>query len=120
MKSFVLFFVIIINVSFAQEEKNINEKKYFMVLFTTGENWDASKKTHEQEYFKDHSSSLVELRKSGDIILGGRYSATGMILLLAKDEQEAEDLITKDKSVQNKIFNAAIFPFSPFYKGCIE
>lgn len=91
-----------------------------MVLFTTGENWDVSKKTHEQEYFKEHSSHLVELRKNERIKIGGRFSDTGMIIINANDMNEAEDIIKSDKSVQNKIFNAQIFPLNFFYKGCIE
>ena len=104
-------------VGFSQDTINKNINKYFVVLYTIGENWDTTKQTHEQLYFKEHSSHLSELRKAKTIIIGGRYSDTGMILLKAKDETDAQETITKDISIHNKIFKANFFPFNPFYKG---
>jgi len=94
--------------------------KYFIVLYTTGTGWDKSKPAAEQEYFRDHSAYLAELRKSDLIHLGGRYSDTGMILLRALDEEEARDIVNKDVAVRNKLFKAEVHPFSAFYKGCVK
>jgi uncharacterized protein YxeA len=105
---------------FSQDTIRIDSDAYYIVLYTIGEKWDTTKQAHEQLYFKEHSSHLTELRKSKKITLGGRYSDTGMIMLKAKDKTEAETLITKDASIQNKIFKAEIFPFDPFYSGCVE
>jgi hypothetical protein len=120
MKILFLTLIVFVNVLFSQDSQSIEEYKYFIVLFTIGENWDSTKQTHEQLYFKDHSSNLSELRKAEKIVIGGRYSDTGLIILQAKDEKEAENLVTRDKSIENKIFQAKIFPFNAFYKGCIE
>lgn len=105
---------------FSQGTTNKDSCEYFVVLYTIGENWDTTRQAHEQPYFKEHSLHLSALRKSKKISIGGRYSDTGMIILNAKDENEAKTLITKDAAVQNKIFKAEIFLFNPFYNGCIE
>lgn len=106
--------------AFSQETTSEDSNKYFVVLYTIGENWDTTKQTHEQLYFKEHSLHLSELRKRKQINIGGRYSDKGMIILKAKDEKEVNTIITKDVAIQNKIFKAEIFLFDPFYKGCIE
>lgn len=120
MKAILLAFVIFPGISFSQDKYLKDENQYFIVLYTIGERWDTTKQTHEQSYFKEHSTHLSELRKNKTITIGGRYSDTGMIIIQAKDEQEAHNLIAKDYAIENKIFHAEIFPFSPFYKGCIE
>lgn len=106
-------------VAFSQDTTQ-KDYEYFIVLYTTGENWDTTKQTYEQPYFKEHSSHLGELKKAKKIVTGGRYSDTGMIIIKAKDEAEATTTITNDISIKNKIFKAEIFLFDPFYKGCIE
>lgn len=106
--------------AFSQETTGKDSYEYFVVLYTLGENWDTTKQAHEQLYFEEHSLYLSELRKSKKISIGGRYSDTGMIVLKAKDENEAKTIITKDTAIQNKMLKTEIFPFAPFYKGCIE
>ena len=96
------------------------KQERFIVLYTTGENWDTTKQFYEQAYFKEHSAHLSALRKAKRIQLGGRYSNTGMILITAKDETEANELITKDEAIKHKLFNTKIYPFDAFYKGCID
>lgn len=106
--------------AFSQETKNEDNNKSFVVLYTIGENWDTTKPANEQLYFKEHSLHLSELRKNKKISIGGHYSDMGMIIIKAKDENEAKTLIIEDKAIQNKIFKAEIFLFNPFYKGCVE
>jgi hypothetical protein len=121
MKTIFLFIIMsTTGIAWAQEDKSPKNYEYFIVLYTTGENWDKTKPAHEQLYFKEHSSHLSEMRKAKIVDIGGRYSDTGMILLKAKNETEAQFLIINDSSVQNKIFKADIFPFDMFYKGCVE
>ncbi|MGE0567011.1 MAG: hypothetical protein AB7O73_03600 [Bacteroidia bacterium] len=107
-------------ISFSQDTTDTDNYQYFVVQYTLGENWDTTKQTHEQRFFNDHSTHLSELRKSGKISLGGFYGETGMIIIKVKNEKEAQEIISKDPSVQNKIFNTKIFLFDPFYSGCIE
>lgn len=94
--------------------------KSFVVLYTTGESWDHTKKPQEQAYFMDHSKHLGSLRTRGVIKIGGRYSDKGMLIIQAKSMADAESLITADKAISNKLFNASIFPVSFFMKGCID
>ncbi|MBX2965753.1 MAG: hypothetical protein KF845_06380 [Cyclobacteriaceae bacterium] len=114
---FVILFAISVS---AQETASKDNYEYFVVLYTIGENWDTTRQAHEQLYFKEHSLHLSELRRSEKISIGGRYSDKGMIIVKAKNEGEAKNLVAKDEAIQNKIFKAEIFPFKPFYNGCIE
>jgi hypothetical protein len=117
----LLFFLLLTSKpSVSQDTAPGSGLSYFIVLYTTGANWDQSKPAGEQEYFRDHSAYLAELRKSDLIHLGGRYSDTGMILLRALDEAEARDMVNKDVAVRNKLFKAEVYPFSAFYKGCVK
>ncbi|WP_431124953.1 hypothetical protein [Flagellimonas flava] len=104
--------------SFSQSEEKT--ASYFVALYTLGENWDTEKQPHEQEYFKEHSSFLAQLRKEKKISLGARYSDTGMLIILGKDLQEVTGMLHKDLAIQHKLFKLEIHPFTPFYKGCIE
>lgn len=122
MKTFLIAIMILAStmVSFSQETTSNAKNDFFVVLYTIGENWDTTKQTHEQLYFKEHSTHLSELRKTKKISIGGRYSDTGMLLLKAKDKAEAQNLITNDIAIKNKIFKVEIFSFDPFYEGCVE
>ncbi len=117
----LLFFCFLISKSaISQETAPGSGLKYFIVLYTTGTGWDKSKPAAEQEYFRDHSAYLAELRKSDQIHLGGRYSDTGMILLRAVDEEDAKNIVNKDIAIRNNLFKAEVYAFSAFYKGCIR
>jgi hypothetical protein len=122
MKTILLLLVMAVAVTtgFAQDSTQKKAPQYFIVLYTIGDNWDSNKQAYEQTYFKEHSAHLARLRKEKRIDIGGRYSDTGLLLLKAINQAEAEELVTKDIAIQNKLFKAAIFPFSPFYKGCVE
>jgi hypothetical protein len=122
MKFLLLTTIFIASTSIVLSQETVNKKDsgYFVVLYTIGENWDHTKQAHEQQYFKEHSAYLSELRKAKKIEIGARFSDIGMILLKADSEAEALDIISKDAAVQNKIFKTEFFSFFPFYKGCIE
>jgi len=108
------------NMSFSQDTTSTDGYEYFIVLYTVGENWDTTIQVNEQLYFDEHSLHLAELRKAKKISIGGRYSDTGMLLLKAKDETDAQNLITKDSAIEHKLFKVELFSFDPFYNGCIE
>ena len=105
---------------YCQDTAVEKDPAYFIALFTTGERWDTTKQAHEQPYFKEHSLHLAELRKAKKIDIGGRYGETGMIILKAKDEAEALSLIANDVAVKNRLCDVRVFPFGPFYAGCVE
>ena len=103
---------------FAQEEKG--EKSHFIALYTVGVNWDADKTPNDQLYFKEHSAFLSKLRKEKTIIMGARYSDTGMIVLEAVDLESAQNLLHEDIALQKGLFNVVVHPFHAFYTGCID
>ena len=104
----------------AQEKSQDEEFQYFAMIYTTGENWDEGRDYHEQAYFKEHTEFLSKLRKEEKILIGGRYSDKGFMILKAKDEADALAILASDESVVNKTFKAEIFPFMVFYKGCLD
>lgn len=118
MKTFLLLITLFTftTSAFSQDTSDI----YFIVLYTTGDKWDSEKEFHEQLYADEHSKHLSELRKAKKITIGGRYSDTGLIIIRAKDESEAKQLITSDSAIEHGIFKAEIHAFDPFYAGCVE
>ncbi|AWX44298.1 hypothetical protein HME9304_01298 [Flagellimonas maritima] len=100
--------------------QDTSAEKHFVALYTVGESWDVEKQPNEQSYFKEHSAFLSQLRKEKNIVIGARYSDTGMLVLKAKDLETVKELLHQDIAIQHKLFNVIIHPFNPFYKGCIE
>jgi hypothetical protein len=92
----------------------------FIVTYTTGPAWDASKPPMEQPNFKEHSANLGAMRKEGLIRFGARYSDKGMIVVSFKSLAAAKERILVDPGVANGLFKAEIERLRPFYFGCIE
>ena len=105
---------------FVRAQEPIATEKFFLVQFTVGEAWVKEKPPHEQAYFADHSANLKRLRTEGKLLLGGRYSDKGIIIVKAASEEAVRAEIDRDPSVANRTFAVAIHPFAPFYDGCIE
>nr|WP_299343443.1 hypothetical protein [Allomuricauda sp.] len=103
----------------AQEESKASQE-LFVALYTTGSSWDKEKSPGQQSYFKEHSAFLSGLRKDSVIVLGARYSDTGMLVLKAQSLQAATDLLQSDIAVKEKLFNVEVHTFNPFYKGCLD
>ena len=93
---------------------------YFIAIFSLGPAWQKDKPAHEQLYFKEHSANLRKWRDDKKIVLGARYSDKGMIVLSAHNEAEARAWLENDPMVVNKLFNLELYPFTPFYLGCLE
>ena len=99
----LFFFALCFSVlSFSQDKAE--DQSQFIALYTLGDNWDIEKQPQEQTYFKEHSAFLSKLRKSNRIILGARYSDTGMLVVKAKDLEAAEALLHQDVAIQHKLF----------------
>lgn len=105
---------------YSQDSLNQHQQEYFIVLYTVGEDWDTTKQYQEQLYASEHSAHLNKLRKTNIISMGARYNDTGMIILKANNLSEAQKIINEDPAMQNKMFRIEIYPFYPFYDGCIE
>ncbi len=93
---------------------------FFIVIFSLGEAWEKDKPAHEQLYFKEHSANLKRLRQEKKLLLGGRYSDKGMLLLAMENEAAARKEFESDPMIANKLFHLELYPFNPFYKGCVE
>jgi uncharacterized protein YciI len=92
----------------------------YAVVITTGAAWDTTRQTHEQEYFKDHSANLRQLRSEGRLVLGARFSDKGFVVLRAASLDEAQALMDRDPSMQHQIFTREIHDFNVFYGGAVE
>lgn len=92
--------------------------RHFAVRLRPGPAWDKSKSTAEQMYFKEHSRNLNELRAAKQLVLGGRFADLGLLVIAAPDEATARQLITRDPSVANGVFEAQIDEWSTIFEGC--
>ncbi len=109
-------FILFAASSFGQTE---DESKLFTMIYTPGEKWNHEITFDKQPFFNEHSAHIQKLRKEGRIVIGGRYSNKGFMLLRAKDSIEANAIVGKDLSVANQIFDVELFEFNPFYEGCV-
>ncbi len=74
----------------------------------------------EQNSMKEHSALMQKLRKEGTTVLGGRYSDKGLLIMRASSEADLLSVLSVDPSVQAGTMKFELFPFSPFYDGCVE
>ena len=93
--------------------------RFYAVEFRTGPRWDAARPPGEQAHFQDHSQNLKKLRQEGRILLGGRYSDKGFLVLSGSSEEEIRKLFDADPSVANQVFALEVHEFRPFYPGCV-
>jgi len=92
----------------------------FVVIFSLGPNWDADKPADQQRGFREHSANLQRLRTGQSAVLGGRYSDKGMVIIQAADEAAARGMFSGDEMVRAGVFRMELYPFAPFYTGCIN
>src|SRR5687767_740669 len=71
----------------------------FAVTFRTGPAWEAGKPPGEQRHFKDHSANIGKLKSEGRLVVGGRFSDVGLLLVRAASQEEAQSLVDRDPSV---------------------
>lgn len=113
--------VALLSVTGAVNAQRINPAdSLFIVTYTVGSSWDASKQPNEQMYFKEHSATLSNLRKEGVIKAGARFADKGMIVITANSLTTAKEFILSDVAVVNKVFDADIQKLNVFYEGCLE
>jgi hypothetical protein len=92
----------------------------FIVTYSVGSLWDATRQPNEQVYFKEHSANLSKLRKEGVVKAGARFADKGMIVISAKSLTTAKEIILSDIAIVNKLFEAEIHKLNIFYEGCLE
>ena len=95
-------------------------KQYFIAIFSKGPAWDEAKPANEQIGFKELSDNLRRLRADKRITIGGRYADKGMVIVEAKNKDEAQALFAADAMVLKNTFTLELHAFQPFYKGALE
>ena len=100
--------------------QTVPAKQYFIAIFSKGPAWDEAKPANEQIGFGEHSDNLRRLRADKRIPIGGRYADKGMVIIEAKNKDEAQTLFASDGMVVNKTFTLELHAFQPFYKGSLE
>ena len=113
-------FILLCFVSFTFCSGQVKDKtKLFAMIYTPGEKWNHDIAFDQQPFFSEHSKHIQKLRKEGSIVIGGRYSDKGFMLLRAADSSKAAAVVRKDPSVTNNIFTVELFEFNAFYSGCV-
>lgn len=88
--------------------KSFQDDNYFILHYTPGPEWEHDKPPNEQAFFAEHSRFLASLRTSGRANIGGRYSDKGMIIFSARDQAQADSLLSTDPSVTHGTFTAEL------------
>ena len=94
-------------------------KRTFALVFRTGPAWDKAKAPGAQAHFADHSANIRRLREEGRLLVGGRFSDLGLLLVEAADAAEARTFVDRDASVRAGVFAAEVHPWSTFAEGCV-
>lgn len=115
--------IVLTNATFAQDPTEADAPKdlpLFAVEITIGANWDSDKPPQDQQFFREHSANLKQLRDSGSLVMGARYAETGLIILAAPDEASARAMMDQDQAMQAEVFKYQIHPFNVFYGGTVQ
>ena len=94
-------------------------RRTFALVFRMGPSWDASKAPAAQAHFADHSANIRKLREEGRLLVGGRFSDQGLLIVEAQDEAEARSFVDRDPSVRAGTFAAEVHAWSTFAAGCV-
>lgn len=97
-----------------------SELPLFVAEITVGRNWDAARPPQEQQHFREHSANLKRLRDAGALLVGGRYSDKGLIVLAAGNAAEARAMLDEDPAIKAEVFKYQLHPFAVFYGGTIQ
>jgi hypothetical protein len=120
MRPFILLILLTSGFGALAQSAPVPGDSLYIVTYTVGELWDLSKPPGEQQYFKEHSERLGQLRKDGVIKFGARYAEKGMIVIATADYSAAKEIVQADVAVKNKLFIADLQRLSIFYDGCLE
>lgn len=112
-------FILILVLTFSDIGHSQEKQKLYAMIYSKGTQWNEKVSTSEQAYFNEHSLHLQNLRKLKKILIGGKYSDFGFMILKAENIKEAELITKQDSSVIKGTFKVELFEFQPFYNGCI-
>jgi uncharacterized protein YciI len=92
----------------------------FAIVFRAGPAWDRAKPPADQSHFKDHSANIAKLEGEGRLVVGGRFSDLGLLLVRAASREEAQSWVDRDPAVAAGVFMAEVHAWSTFAAGCLE
>jgi len=88
----------------------------FALIYRPGPNWRPGKPFREQIAIKEHYAYMKALFASGQIFsAGGMGTENGLVLFHARDQAEAEAVLTGDPMVQAGGFAGDVRPYSPAF-----
>lgn len=90
---------------------------WFVVTLARGPGWDTTLTAQAQAGFAEHSANLTRLRQSGRLLLGGRTTEHGVMLLAAASAAEARAEFDRDPMVARAVFAIDVQAFAPFHRG---
>ena len=73
----------------------------------------------ERGWIETFENNLNRLRKEGRILLGGRYSDRGFLVVSGSSVDEVRGLFDADPAVVHQTFLFEAWEFRPFYPGCV-
>ena len=84
--------------------------KTFAVIYRPGEAWLRGKPVSDQP-LKDHLEFLMGLRESNELGMGGPFSDSsgGLVLLEVDGIEKAQDIISRDPAILEKILTAKVY-----------
>ncbi len=92
----------------------------FAVTLRVGPAWVTEKAPREQSFFREHSENIRRLRAEGQLVVGGRFSDVGLLLVRARSVEEARALIERDPAIKAGVFQYEAHPWQTFAGGCLE
>ena len=93
------------------------EQQTFAIIYSPGPNWIKGKSIFEQNLF-EHGQYMSRLLKQGHLQLGGPFSDSsgGLVILTAKDKDEADQILKNDPSITTGVFQATVRPWEIVFR----
>jgi uncharacterized protein YciI len=93
---------------------------YYVFIYRPGPNWLHGKPINEQP-LTGHFEYMSHLQKEGILILGGGFldNTGAMGIFLSEDIEHAQDIVSADPVVRDKIVTATVHPYLVSVPGCI-
>ncbi|HRG17736.1 MAG TPA: YciI family protein [Flavobacterium lutivivi] len=122
---FLLFFILLASIAFAQQENAYDEKlakelgaddygmkTYVFCILKTGSNTTATPE-EQSKLFKGHMDNIIKLSNEGKLSVAGPFMKNdknyrGIFIFNVSTIEEAKILVESDPAVQAKIFEAEL------------
>lgn len=97
------------------------QTKYYVFLYVPGPNWLPGKPISEQP-LAGHFRYMTQLESQRKLVLGGGFldGSGAMGVLVADSQAEAENLVTHDPAVRERIVTATVHPWYVTVAAALE